>query len=264
MRCVLFTLYVITSFLTIGGTMKDKNKCTFRYFEVLPIDHEPEYQNGYVCDICFMEYSEGPFFHCSKSGKDVCLRCGGKMGLTPFTALVSKVMRPTVYWSESESSRAIALCYQIHRDILGCHFIDGANLLISTRDDLPSYFIDSNCCIEKSIVLSRSDIERRFPWAGEVAEAMGVNAVSFHETSACNDQSRLCFLSSFRVEGAFIEFRFSDGFCELVHCENGTIVAIRDSAVLSCFLMGLPVRWGRSLPKAASSVLEWYLKGGQR
>ncbi|CCD16965.1 unnamed protein product [Trypanosoma congolense IL3000] len=238
--------------------MPNLGRCAFRYYEVMPVELEPSYAMGYDCDKCLKGFSKGPLFHCVKSGRDLCLSCGANVGLLPFSSLVSKVMWPCAVWMDAENYRVVTLCYQIHDDIIGCHFNDGSNLLIS-RSEL-SYFIEVNRTIDDAQRFSEDDLVARFPWASGIVEIMTVYAVSLHPLSTTKDLSRLCFLSSFRIEGPFIEFRLSDGFCELVHCDKGVIVVVRDTVPISCLTMNSPVKWSKVPPKVASPIIEWFLK----
>ncbi|KEG06976.1 hypothetical protein DQ04_11411010 [Trypanosoma grayi] len=240
--------------------MRGGEQCAFRYYEVLPLDLEPDYKLGYTCDMCSKDFSKAPFFHCARSGRDLCMSCGEKMGLSPYSALINRVMIPDLVWRDAQKETVVVLCYQIHFETLGCHFSDGSNLLIPQRDDLPSYFIDSGSSFENSTLLAKNDLQRRFPWIKEALKKINLDGVSFHPMSTSSDRSRSCFLKSFRQDGVFIEFRLSDGFCEVLHCSEGVDLVIKDALIVSCLVLNSPVRWGKVLPKAASVALEWFLK----
>ncbi|KAH9598403.1 hypothetical protein LSM04_006025 [Trypanosoma melophagium] len=237
------------------------DKCTFRYYEILPIDLEPEYKPGYTCDMCSKDFSKGPFFHCARSGRDLCIACGEKLSLNPFSALISKVMFPGTVWKDLHKGPVVVLCYQIHFEFFGCHFSDGSNLLVSNRDDIPSFFIESGSNFEKAVLLTKSDLLKRFPWVKEAVRVGDIRATCFYPISTHSDRSRQCYLISFRQDGEFLEFHLSDGFCEVLHCTEGVILVIKESLVISCLVMNSPVRWGKVLPKAASLALEWFLNG---
>ncbi|KAG8342494.1 hypothetical protein ERJ75_001328900 [Trypanosoma vivax] len=238
--------------------MVSEEKSTFRYFTTLPVHLEPDYKHGYTCDSCSGEFEDGPFFHCSNSGRDMCVDCGAKIGLCPFSALVSKVATPPAVWKNAHKGTVVLLCYQIHSSYYGCYFSDGSNLLICFEEG-PSYFIETNSTIENAIELQKCDLQQKFPWSKEAVEALEGSGARFHPTSACKDRSRLCFLTSYRVDGLLIELRISDGYCELIHCTDGVILVLKETDVVLHLSMNSPVRHGRFLPKAACELVEWFL-----
>ncbi|RNF27207.1 uncharacterized protein Tco025E_00581 [Trypanosoma conorhini] len=241
--------------------MKAGDQCIFRYYEILPLDLEPEYKMGYICDMCSKDFLKTPFFHCAQSGRDLCMGCGEKLLLSPFSSLLSKIIVPNFIWKDSKKEIIVVLCYQIQFEYFGCHFSDGSNLLIACEDGHPSFYIELGVSVEKSIYLSKVELLKRFPWAKNALKMRENGCVCFHQMTPTPDRSRPCFINSFRQDGLFIEFRFSDGFSEILHSGEGVLLVVKGSCVISCLVMNSPLRWGKSLPKAATSVLEWFQNG---
>jgi hypothetical protein len=52
-----------------------------RYFEQLPVVAEPQYRDGYTCDVCKQDFFTGPFFHSVQTGEDRCISCSIGTGL---------------------------------------------------------------------------------------------------------------------------------------------------------------------------------------
>ncbi|RNF02935.1 hypothetical protein TraAM80_06084 [Trypanosoma rangeli] len=241
--------------------MKAGDQCIFRYYEILPLDLEPEYKMGYTCDMCSKDFLKTPFFHCARSGRDLCMSCGEKLSLTPFSSLIGRIMVPNFIWKDSQKEIIVVLCYQIQFEYFGCYFSDGSNLLIAYEDAFPSFYIEYGCSIENAISLPKVELLRRFSWVKNAVKIWEDGCVCFHDVARIPDRFRPCFLTSFRQDGLFIEFCLSDGFSEIVHSGEGVVVVVKGTCVISCLVMNLPLRWGKSLPKAAASLLDWFRNG---
>ncbi|EAN88288.1 kinetoplastid kinetochore protein 20 [Trypanosoma cruzi] len=241
--------------------MKGGEQCLFRYYEILPLDFEPEYKLGYTCDMCSKDFSKTPFFHCAQTGRDLCMACGENLALNQFSALICRMMAPNILWKDSQKDIIVVFCYQIQFEYFGCHFSDGSNLLIACEDELPSFYIEVGISLEKATTLRKAELLMRFPWSNEALKMSERDCICFYRMTKCLDRPRPCFLTSFRQDGLFIEFCFSDGFSEILHCGEGVVLVVKGPFVISCLVMNLPLRWGKSLPKAAASLLEWFLSG---
>lgn len=62
------------------AAMPPKQHVDLKFYATLPVEEDPNYENGFQCDYCQRDFDVGPFFHCRASGTDCCLECAGDPG----------------------------------------------------------------------------------------------------------------------------------------------------------------------------------------
>jgi hypothetical protein len=74
------------------------------FFDALPVSTEPEYASGFTCDVCGVEFLNGPFYHNTKKGRDACLRCAVEAGVHYFPGSVCTLLLSAALTGDHGSS----------------------------------------------------------------------------------------------------------------------------------------------------------------
>ncbi|KAG5485048.1 hypothetical protein LSCM1_07128 [Leishmania martiniquensis] len=198
-----------------------------RHYRWLPLELEPDYNDGYTCDHCHQDFLEAPFYHEEATGTDYCLNCGDAAGYTPFSGLVASllfhsgndVLRDT-------DSNAIALfAYRVDSQRAGVYFANTSNLVLhldmngSIRDAV--YCTVKEGCIESKLRVLPTDFSRRFSWLNNGAFTLFDVEVHLHVTPLVPVPLDDFCVVGFNATDDFIEIRLNDSYTQLLDVRSG-------------------------------------------
>jgi hypothetical protein len=157
------------------------------YFEALPVAAEPDYANGFTCDVCAIEFSAGPFYHNAKKGRDACLRCAVEAGVHYLPGAVCSLLLPSADTVESlsaaggatSSPQRILCVLQFTTDSFAVVFGDDTSVTLYGKDPLTSGFTSALVPSAKG----KRDRDGRLSRSSLVDAARGAASMSFSEAA---------------------------------------------------------------------------------
>lgn len=220
----------------------------FRYYSWLPVELEPEYEEGFTCDKCGNDFLTAPFFHQDESGTDFCVRCGENEGITPFNGLISALLFNNTgeVLRDEKTGCFVVFAYQVHQDRFGLHFSDGSNVgvqagpsynVVSVDYQHPSLPTSDGEGLQRKALDSRA-WQERFPWlSGGLFSTVFTLVVQLHD-SLPNDTLPAgdnVFVARYEHTSAFFSLELGGGWQQVFDSESGTEVVAKNGRVVTLF-----------------------------
>lgn len=205
------------------------------YYSWLPVEREPEYCNGFYCDKCGSENTEGPLFHCKLSKRDLCVECGRLSGFSVFQGLVAALFFPSksnCLFDEELSSLPLFV-FQTSVCSYGVFFSCGSNLLF-TVDGASSSFILYEKPREKFVNLEMNLVAQRFSWLLRGFRATFDCEVRFHPAPPISNDAPL-LIDNFYSSSDKVKIMLKNETSQVLLCDNGVECIFNGSNLISFF-----------------------------
>lgn len=178
----------------MGVRKRDRVSPQLQFYSALPADDEPEYKSGFDCDACGEGFAVGPFFHCTLTGTDQCMRCSVRSGLHAAPAPVvelfvrarsiaettNEVLSNSTLSASQTATTAMppprpVLAYRTCDRDVGVLLSDGSCLFL----EITSYAVNRGWIRsvdgEVETIDDGADIGARFPWVEEWGNPLTLN-----------------------------------------------------------------------------------------
>lgn len=172
----------------MGVRKRDRVSPRLQFYASLPAEEEPEYKSGFDCDACGEGFAVGPFYHCTLTGVDQCMRCSVRSGLHPAPPPVVELFvraRPSAEATSELSSHTLLnlpipaarplLAFRTCDRDVGVLLSDGSCLFL----EITSYAVNRGWLRsadgEVETIDEGADVATRFPWVEEWGNPLNLN-----------------------------------------------------------------------------------------
>lgn len=161
----------------MGIRKRERVSPRLQFYAHLPDDDEPEYKSGFDCDACGEGFAVGPFYHCTITGVDRCMRCSVRSGIHPAPPTVVEIFvrlrnaeavanELSADFVDVPSSRPLLAYRTCDRDV-GILLSDGSCLLLETTPYSISKGWLRSANGEVEMIDDGADVASRYPWVEE-------------------------------------------------------------------------------------------------
>ncbi|EPY28494.1 hypothetical protein STCU_05086 [Strigomonas culicis] len=208
------------------------------FYMWLPVELEPEYREGFVCDACSREFLEGPFYHAEETGVDYCSECGSKSGFSVFLGTVASIifLKDDTVLKDNDTNAVVAFAYKTNRATTYFFFTNGSSAQVVRRGkkEIKVLLFASNT--QQIQVISQ--IEEKFPWMRTFEEHIE-REIRLHDVPPLlpNEENRI-FLNDYEITKEQITLSFNNGFRQVLDYKEGIEILFRQQHVVSLFKDG--------------------------
>lgn len=211
------------------------------FYMWLPVELEPEYGEGFVCDQCGKEFTEGPFYHAEETGVDYCLECGNKQNLSIFNGIVSSLLffDDNMLLKDNDTEGAVVVFgYKLNAVVTNFFFTNGMSVQIAKKGakDIEIALFNPKSQQSQPIV----DITERFPWATTFDQHIDREVVLHATPSSFTDGDSRIFLCDYEISDAQIVLSFNNGVRQVLNHDEGIETVLRQRHLVSLFRNGKP------------------------
>ncbi|KAG5506355.1 hypothetical protein JIQ42_07973 [Leishmania sp. Namibia] len=198
-----------------------------RHYRWLPLELEPDYNDGYTCDHCHRDFLEAPFYHEEATGTDYCLDCGNAAGYTPFSGLIASLLFSSgnEVLRDSDSNAIALFAYRVDSQSAGIFFANTDNLILrldmsgNIRDAV--YYTVKDGSIESKLRVVSTDLSRRFSWLNTgISTAFDVELHLHMVPLVPIPLDDFCVIGYYATD-ELIEIRLNEAYTQLLDVRRG-------------------------------------------